>query len=78
MEVSVKSRLFTLRVGYLPLRVLTFKTLPLRVGYLPYAVGKQPSKPLIYRGKNGRRDDDDDDDLSQRGIRPKNLFQHRS
>ena len=30
------------------------------VGFLPYAVGKQPSIPLINLGKNGRKADDDD------------------
>ena len=32
----------------------------LKVGCLPYAVGKQPSIPLIILGKNGRRADNDD------------------
>ena len=33
----------------------------LKVGCLLYAVGKQPSIPLINLGKNGHYDDDNDD-----------------
>ena len=33
-----------------------------KAGCLPYAVGKQPSIPLISLERSGRCDDDDDDD----------------
>ena len=34
----------------------------LKVDCLPYAVGKQPSIPLIYLGRKWTLNDDDDDD----------------
>ena len=36
----------------------------LKVGCLPYAVGKQPSIPLINLGKKDIKDDDDDEPWS--------------
>ena len=40
----------------------------LKVGCLPYAVGKQPSKPLINLGRKWTDDDDDDDDDDDEDI----------
>ena len=37
----------------------------LKAGCLPYAVGKQPSIPLINLGRNGHLTDDDDEVIQQ-------------
>ena len=37
----------------------------LKVGCLPYAVGKQPSIPMINRGRKWTLNDDDDDEFGE-------------